>query len=170
MTTKTSTLNRYQDHGFTLIELIVVMTIIGLMASVSALSFRKPNSDKGPIFTWASEFGDTIKYVNNSATLAQKQFAIQFSTKKIRFLEYSDSKWVISKNKYLKKIVYPENSNPSLSINSVSLNLPDNLKKITPHVLMLSSMETTPFKLLLSDDQGTHAIKLNSLGEYKYVP
>ena len=73
--------------GFTLIEILVVLVIVGILMSVAFLSFGILGDDRG-LDREARRLASLIELVSEEASTQGRDFGIEFMTGGYRFVEY----------------------------------------------------------------------------------
>lgn len=138
-----------KHRGFTLIELMVVMMIIGLLASLVMISF--PDSSVKKIsHTETRRLAGLVKLASENATLKARAVGIEFSNNSYRFLvRNTSSEWIPLNDKIFRKRLIPNNL-------QIEIELFGKLKKfklddtLGPQVLLSASGEITPFTARIS--------------------
>ncbi|WP_076417283.1 type II secretion system minor pseudopilin GspH [Colwellia sp. UCD-KL20] len=156
--------------GFTLIEVMVVIVLIGLMASVVQFNFNGNEPEKllekesqrfAAIFNMAAEYS----MLNN----VELGLVVDSEKNTYQFLGFDGEKWVpVSGNKLLEPYALPEELEAILALDDLPLDEPplinslreneesdltfsgselDEEKKLLPQVYILSGGDLTPFTL-----------------------
>ncbi|WP_077342546.1 type II secretion system minor pseudopilin GspH [Pseudocolwellia agarivorans] len=156
--------------GFTLIEVMVVIVLIGLMASVVQFNFNGNEPEKllekesqrfAAIFNMAAEYS----MLNN----VELGLVVDSEKNTYQFLGFDGEKWVpASGNKLLEPYALPEEMEAILALDDLPLDEPplinslreneesdltfsgselDEEKKLLPQVYILSGGDLTPFTL-----------------------
>lgn len=154
--------------GFTLIEMMVVIVLIGLMASVVQFSvgsnepeklLRKESQRFAAVFNTAAEY----------SLLNNLELGLVVEDNSYQFLGFDGEQWqVVSDNEVLEAYTLPENIETLLTLDDLPLDEPplinvlkeneesdlafsgselDEEKKQTPQVYILSGGDLTPFSL-----------------------
>ena len=183
--------SRVRSLGFTLLEILVVMVIIGIIAAMATLSIGTATSQKGA----EKEIGriqDLLALASEEAVLQGREFGITFYTKDYVFSAYdpADGHW-----KPLGDEAEPFNSRPFPPETIVDLEIEGRIVKLAeerpvekkaakpkdddepreaprmllsdkdktrPQVMMLSSGDISPpFSLRLRPSNGGPGIRLN---------
>jgi len=87
---------RKEERGFTLMELMVVLVIFGLMASVAILSFPGGSSD---LEQDAQRFAARTAALRDNAILQTRPMAVQVTPSGYSFLERRDGGWNVIEDK-----------------------------------------------------------------------
>ncbi|MCK6372091.1 MAG: type II secretion system minor pseudopilin GspH [Gammaproteobacteria bacterium] len=87
-------MSRRTDSGFTLLELLVVMFIIGIIATMATLSIGVSSSDKG-IEKELRRLGDLVQLARDDAVLQGREFGITFYAGEYEFSTYdpAENRW-----------------------------------------------------------------------------
>lgn len=156
--------------GFTLIEILVVLVIIGILLSVALLSFGIL-SDDDDMTREARRLSSLIQLVSDEATTQGRDFGLEFMTAGYRFVEYDpllDQWFEVIGDDYLVQRNLDEGVEFELFLEERKVLLhteaqeterdqdedEDNYglnRDLTddylPHVLIMSSGDVTPFEL-----------------------
>ena len=152
--------------GFTLIEILVVLVIVGILVSVAFLSFGILGEDRS-LEREARRLTSLIQVVSDEATTQGRDFGIEFLTSGYRFVEYDpliDSWFEVVGDDYLAQRALDEGVEFELVLEGKRIELHGEAAKISepgkadekrrdltddylPHVLILSSGDVSPFDL-----------------------
>ncbi|MFC3122636.1 type II secretion system minor pseudopilin GspH [Agaribacter flavus] len=175
--TKPSIKNLHKQSGFSLLEIIVVLFLLGLIVSV--VSFRGFSSNASDeVDEEASRLQVLIELASDFAVLNQLQMGlrIDLDDQSYEFVSLKDDKWLpIQDNKYFALRELPEDiklelnldnlpweqedalfdrdlfdENLSVSDESVQIGDEEDIPPPPPQILILSSGELTPFELIFS--------------------
>lgn len=136
--------NKNSKQGFTLIEVLIVMVIIGIIAGTAIISYS-PN----PYKKYRDELYlllDRINYLQETALLESTPYGVLLFEKRYRIVTIKNNTWVDAG-------VYPitdlDLSEATLEINQSSVDIPneDFVDKIFPQIIMSPGAEMTPFYL-----------------------
>ena len=168
--------NRNQ-HGFTLVEILVVIIIIGFLASITVLS-----SGGDPLRKLRTEAQRTltiIQMAGDEALLQGREYGLKLNQDSYQIVNFDESKsrWQANDNSAFRAYRLPETMSLSLASegNDVSLEkiqpaegssdekytLEDPLK---PTLLILSSGDMTPFEIHFQSTVTASRILLSSDG------
>jgi general secretion pathway protein H len=158
---------RVRRHGYTLIELLTVIAIIGIIASLLVISIK--NAERNKTFeAWLRTLDTVIDYAQDAAILSNKPFGIQFNTSELRFLKKTNSVWQVYARKPLEPIFFPENAVNQLYINGVNVHKGIIYDGISPDVLIDALGTMTPFELQLIGEKEKLTVQYNIAGEMTY--
>ena len=146
-----------REHGFTLLELLIVIVIVAILFSFATLTIRS-SSPEDLIKEEAHRLDRLIQLVLEEAVLRNTEYGLEFKQNSYRFLAYSDNQWqAISDDKLLRKRELPEEMEIELAIEQTDIIIgetaettdedndnEDEEKKAKPQVFLLSSEEITP--------------------------
>jgi len=164
-----SSMQRNRKSGFTLIEILVVLVIIGILLSVAMLSFGILRDDDN-LDREARRLSTLIELVSDEATTQGRDFGLEFMTAGYRFVEYDpllDQWFEIIGDDYLaqreldegvefelfleehKVLLHTEAQETERENKDEDRNRParDLTDDYLPHVLIMSSGDITPFEL-----------------------
>lgn len=144
----------HHANGFTLLELLVVITIIAILFTFSVLSIRT-NSPEELIEKEARRLNQLIQLALEEAVLKNVEYGLQFNTNGYQFLyyDYESTEWHTMKNdRQLRPRELPFEMEIELAIEETNIIIDDNAdsgnndpnKKLKPQVFILSSEEISP--------------------------
>ncbi|MCH9693713.1 MAG: type II secretion system minor pseudopilin GspH [Gammaproteobacteria bacterium] len=180
--------SRYQA-GFTLIEILVVIVIVGTVLSIALLSFGLLGDDR-EVKTEAHRFVALAELAQDEATMQSREFGIEFMTAGYRFVEYDalTAQWAdVPYDDTMRLRALPEGVEFELFLEDKRIVLsndpapfedPDKqdgrgpTEVYAPHLLVYSSGDATPFELhILRDaDERRVVIQGNALGQLEIDP
>jgi general secretion pathway protein H len=152
-------------RGFTLIEVLVVVTIIGLIAAATILSLTSGGRDRE-----LEKEGDRllalVNYAREQAELQTREFGVMFSDDGYEFLTYDNRRaaWRgVFEDDALAERRLPYGLTFALSIESRPVtfaNRPKDAKDKTPQLMIYSNGDLTTFAATLQRDGGLRSITL----------
>lgn len=144
----------FQDRrcqaGFTLLELMAVIVIIGIVISFASLSIGQNSSRI--VQDEAERLHGLIQLAAEEAVMQGRELALEFNRDRYQFLELGSNGWQrVEQDKMFRERILPENVELELTLEGAEAGFadPDNL----PRIFILSSGELTPFSLSLSADE-----------------
>ena len=139
-------------RGFTLLEVLVVIFIIGLMFSLAVLSVGDGGREDS-IRLEAQRFRALLALAQERAVLEAREFSVSFTDDGYGFLVLEENEWqAISDDDLFRQRTLPEGIVFDLTANELPVALvpgEDDEEGPVPHLLVLSSGELTPFELKL---------------------
>lgn len=151
-----STVEFHSSTGFTLIEVLVVLIIMGIIVSFISLSVSIfTNTSKAK--EMATNLIEMIKFAEQQAILQPAQIGIVFNNNTYSFYQF-----VINENTQLnqwkeitgitalKTQMIPKNLNLTISTPKSTENLLTDREAIQPKIIIFSSGEITPFTINIS--------------------
>ncbi len=135
--------------GFTLLEVMVVVVIIGIMLTVSAMSLRG-DSHAELMQREATRLIALLDLASDEAVMRSEQLAVRFTDDGYAFMLLQNGRWVlVNDNQPLRPRKLPDNIELRLELED---NPPPSLvseESDLPQVYLLSSGEMTPFVVTL---------------------
>ncbi|MDQ7074752.1 MAG: type II secretion system minor pseudopilin GspH [Gammaproteobacteria bacterium] len=144
--------------GFTLLELLVVMTLIGILTTFAVLriDFGNPAERQQKE---AQRLLQLMHLASQQALLQSRQLGLRFEAQQYQFYQLIDGKrWQTLQEKQLRKRELPENLTFEIQIEGLSISLDEprdeqQQKSRKPHIFLLSSGEILPDFAILIQDQ-----------------
>jgi type II secretion system protein H len=164
---------RSSNTGFTLIEILVVVTVIGIIVSIGVMSLGVLGDDR-QLRTEARRIGTLLAAAQDEAVMQGREFGLELLQNSYRFVEYDpyEARWLelaiddIFRTRNLPEELefdlLLEGKHVLLKADAAAIAGPDSSnmmsrdKKYAPHIMIFSSGEATPFELRIarrSDDQ-----------------
>ncbi len=159
-----------RGRGFTLLEILVVVLIIGIVLSLATLAFRDDTAER--LQTEARRLAALITLASQEAVLQGREFALAFAPGDYRFQVLEEAKWVDVRDTVLRQRRLPEDITAFLEIEGETLPATPEDKDQPPRVYLLSSGEVTPFTLTLKHTNSTATYQLHADpgGEFTFGP
>jgi len=161
LSTSSSRSARRQAAGFSLLELLVVLVILGIMVGMTVLSLGTLRSGDAAE-TEARRLTALLGLVTEEALIQGRDFGIEFFTDGYRFLSWDPDSgvWsVVDDEAALRRRTLPDGMRVVLAVEGreVVVDAEDARRdrrqdEILPHVGVFSSGEFTPFELFLVTD------------------
>ncbi len=150
---------RAASAGFTLLELLVVVAIVGLLAGAVTLSWRAIGNDQ-EMEQETGRLRGMIDLLHEEALMQTRDYGLMFTETGYRFyvFDYRELKWI---DPPIDRLLEPHALRPLLSIalmldgREVPLERDFESRDIEnpePQIMLLSSGEVTPFEIEMSRD------------------
>jgi len=146
--------------GFTLLEVMVVMVLIGIIFSFAMLSMRGDDIAER-MDREARRLETLLALANDEAILRGEELGVRFTDDGYEFLALALDGWKLTDDDLLKSHTLPADISLELELeDQQSLNSGDGEDEVEtpPQVLILSSGEMTPFTVTFG----------SSLSDYRY--
>ena len=144
--------------GFSLIELLVVIVILGIMVSMVVLSMGTLRSDDAAE-TEARRLTALIEFISEEALVQGRDFGVEFLEDGYRFLSWDPDAqlWsVVDDEATLRARTLPESLEIALAVDGREVVMGSDPRgadrprdELAPHVAIFSSGEFTPFEIFL---------------------
>jgi len=134
--------------GFTLLEVLVVLVLIGIILSFAALSVG--NDGRGEqLEREGRRFAELVRIAGEEAVLQGRDLGVQFTLEGYRFLILDGDTWnELAGDEILRPRTLPQGLEYRLFLEGLPVVLEQELgEKTEPHVFLLSSGESSPFEL-----------------------
>jgi len=179
---------RRQQLGFTLIEIMVVVIIVGVVTSVAVLSLGSVRDDR-ELRTEASRFAALAAVALDDAAMQGREFGVEILSAGYRFVEYDalTAQWAeVPGDETLRLRSLPDGIEFELYLEDKQILLDDDPAAFdeaegremraaseiySPHLLIYSSGDTSPFELHVyrRSDDARVVIRGDALGAVEIV-
>ncbi len=141
----------YQMRGFTLLELMVVIVIIGIVMSFVTVSIGGDNRAE-ELGREAKRLAALMDLASDEAVLRSTQLAVRFGDSEYEFYALQNNSWLpLADDPQFRLRKLPKGTNLDLELeDSPPLDLDTDDDQQMPQVFILSSGEMTPFVLTFS--------------------
>ena len=157
-------INLKSGTGFTLIEILIVMVIVGIIMAVAFLSFGILGDDRG-LEKEARRLSSLIEVISEDAEIQGREFGLEFMLAGYRFVEHDplvDQWFEVQGDDYMRQRDLDEGVEFELIIEDRKVLLHEEARATEkdednpqrdltddylPHVLIFSSGDITPFEL-----------------------
>lgn len=171
--------------GFTLLELLVVLVIIGIVSSFAVLSTGLATHDK-PLDKEAQRLLALMQMASEESVLKTEELGLTVSKDGYHFLRYEQNAWQPLEDDLFRERNLPddlaldlvlegrpivlEDPTQSDSKTKSSSDMKDDKDKVkAPQILFLSSGEVSPFALTVNEHPGTSQRVIKSVGDGSFT-
>jgi len=179
---------RDRERGFSLVEILVVITIIGIVMSIALLSLGLLGDDR-ELRTEGRRMIALVRVAQDEATMQGREFGLEIMASSYRFVEYDPVTGIWSemigddvfRTRRLPEDVefdlFIEGRNVVLDLEPAEFETPeepavrDLSETYAPHIFIFSSGDMTAFDIHIlrtADDQAV-VLQSNLLGEIKFA-
>ncbi|MBS0578688.1 MAG: type II secretion system minor pseudopilin GspH [Proteobacteria bacterium] len=150
--------------GFTLVEILVVVAIIGVLAAAMLLSVSLTGQDR-ELERESTRLVDLLRYAREQAELQTREYGVMFQDEGYEFLVYDPHRGLwrdVFEDDALGARKLPEGLTAALTVDArpIVLKRPDDAKDKTPQVMIFSSGELSTFTVTLLRDNGARSITI----------
>jgi len=173
------------ELGFTLIEVLVVLVIVGIISSIAMLSFGLLGGDDRILERDARRLSSLIEAVNDDAVLQGRDFGLELMISGYRWVEHDPflNQWFeVTDDEFMRERQLEEGTEFELFIEDHRVLLQEEAQETEddedspgrdltddylPHVLVLSSGDITPFELRIvrNSDRAEVTLTMSLAGE-----
>jgi len=147
-----------KEAGFTLVEILTVLVIIGLMSSIVILSIPTP---KSALDKQAEQLTSQLNALAQDGLISGRVGAAGFTRDGYALFSYEDGDWA---ERHTSE--WTENYRIRLERASARIDLP---KEITPSIIFQPTGLSTPFELTLSDRDVKYTLNTEGDGRIELV-
>ncbi|MCM0612140.1 type II secretion system minor pseudopilin GspH [Marinobacter sediminum] len=147
---------RTQQAGFTLIEIMVVLIIVGLLAALAVFSMGG-SSQQRELENEVRELYLLMQTASEQSVLNNLEMGLQFNDDGYQFVAFQDSTgdWKASGERMFRLRTFPDWLVVTRFIESDAPRLASAEDKLLPDVVFFSSGETTPFEIEFTAGKGS---------------
>lgn len=147
-----------KEAGFTLVEILCVLVLIGAMSSVVILSIPQP---KSALDTQAKQLTGELNALAQDGLISGSVNAAGFSEEGYTLYTFENSEWTERVSGE-----WQDSYRMSFTRGSAKLDLP---KKTDPTIMFQPMGLSTPFELILSDSETKYALITSGDGRVELV-
>jgi len=163
-------------RGFTLIEVLVVVVIIGLIAAGTILTIGSSGRDSG-LDTEAERLYSLLRYVREQAELSTREYGLRAENGAYEFVAF-DARSGLWRSVEEDDILRLRNLPPGLRLRlrveerEVVLRRPQGEKEPKPQVMLFSNGDITDFEISLERENAGRSVLVRSTdsGELELLP
>ncbi len=166
---KVINMNYYKKNGFTLIEIMVVITIIGIIMSFVTLSIGDGNLAQ-KLNQESQRLAYLLTLASQEAVMQSKEMGIYFDTDSYSFCDLQIETNICTTCKIITSNVFKPRTLPAgiqteIRVDGEAILAANNTCQNMPQLLILSSGEFIPFEIILTADKLSHQLTGNLTGE-----
>jgi general secretion pathway protein H len=161
---------KFKQQGFTLIEIMVVITIAAIMVGAVVLAF--PDSSNDRLKEQGGRFSALISLAQDEAILQSQDLAVAINSSGYSFYRREDSAWVAYSDKPFVARVIDGGIQAEVILEGLSIKLPT-LEKAKPQIVIYTNGEMTPFSYnLQNQEKSKYTIQFDGVGNLKqeFIP
>lgn len=133
-------------RGFTLIEVLVVLILIGIIASFVTLSIETRHPTK-QLFQEAQRLAALLTLAQQEAIMATKEMGLRMDEQGYQFYELVEDSWqLIKQDDVFRSYQFPLPMTLDLQIEGTATSLASQI----PQIMLFSSGEILPFRVTLN--------------------
>ena len=154
-----------KQRGFTLLELLVTLVIVGILITFVAVSFTT-NTHKHEIRVEATQLARKIELIRRVATTHNETWGVRISRDSYQFLKFDQDEklWRESSDRRYRSHDLPVNMFLQFDGNQDIPMLTDKLDELEPEMMVVPGGEMTPFILYCKHEFSEHVRVLESDG------
>jgi len=140
------------NKGFTLLELLVVLIVIGLFASMLMLSVTK--NDKRTVEREAKRLFHLIQLAQDEAIIKGVELGLAIQKDRYSFSSLQENKWLlITEDLDFNEHIVAENINITVEVENEQVVSKVDENTVLPAIVILSTGELTHFKINMSSSE-----------------
>ena len=156
-----------KHHGFTLIEVMAVVFIIGVIVTFASLSIGR-HSDQS-LAEEAKRLHYLIKLASEESVMRSISLALEITKEGYQFVKIQGDQFVpLEGDRLFRKREFPADLKIDMEIQGEPVSFEN--KDQPPHIYILSSGEMTPFKITISqEDSQPYTITGDLIGKVELL-
>lgn len=157
--------SRLQQRGFTLLELLVVILIMGLLLTMAAISVST-STDKS-LETEAKRFATLIKLASDESIMNARPMAVQIGPQEYQFSLDGEME---NKDQIFRPRKIAEHIQISVTIEDETVDFESLDEGTLANIYLLPSGEMTPFHVIFSQDDGlAYEVEGDFMGKVEFL-
>lgn len=171
-----SQLTRLRQTGFTLLEVMLVLLLIGLLATTVVLNFNG-DSPEQRLNRETERFQQVFQFIAETAMLKQQEWGLVLQENSYSFVYFDGEKWLLADEpKAAERVELAEDISLQLELEGLpgaelsllsqlnwqedeeSAETDSELPPVLPQVFILSSGEISPFRLVFQLGEGLEQV------------
>lgn len=151
--TGTWTSRRARGAGFTLLELLVVLFLVGLLTSIVVLSSATAGLERR-LEDEAARLAGLLELASENSVLTGRELAVGFQPGGYAFFYFEGNDWQpLQSGELFRPRQLGSDMQLSLIVEETEIDLSERTSHVEPHIIMYSSGDVSPFLVTLSHGQ-----------------
>lgn len=156
--------DRTASKGFTLLEIVVVIAIIGIVMSLAVISLNPDKEDE--LKTEADRLVALASLAAQESVMLSREYALELSHDGYDFLVFEEQQWSPVEDKIFRPRNLPQGIYMDVFFEGEEYDFfsdgnKNEEEEHKPRIFMLSSGEMTPFEIIIHSEDIAHSYHIN---------